>query len=778
MTTLIGRAPQSPRTRPSRAACIAPTVLLAFAVAACRSPTPAFEHRTLAPFRNPYRDDPTYRAQPHRDRPLRVAVAPDGSRAYVTLQGLEDEPGHEVAVVDLRTNRVVRRVEVGSSPTGVAFHPGGRFVFVTNRYSNWSSVIDATTDAVVLDVPVEFYATDVVFTPDGQHVYLTNRWRNHVVRLDVRVTGDRFEVTSARASVLSASTHPRDLAISQDGSRLAVAGLDGLHVHLYELPSERLVSDVWLNSPVNDVVFAGVWLFALTQGPGDGHPPLLGPDADRDGRPGDSTANSNFQDQQNDIAVIRASDGHIVRRYSSDTTCCMDFRDVRPEDPLLGTFLPPREDWIVGGAVPEAGALCGPADAPTLWVAYLGSSEVEGFRVDLRTGTLQAAERGRGGFGLTHIACAPGGAVVVAQLGESVQRFERPSVAPTDIVVGDTAGGSFPSTDSEVGELVNVVTAPFTVDGDQSCVMCHREFGNVERAFSMPLLRYPEGTRLTMAHRGLSDTRPWFFETAMDENNFFPVLNEFARTENFCCTSLSLWTTTHPAPIDCAERPPPECAGLPWPHQFATRNAFYEAQALHIIGRVRSFGDTFDSPLNFQGLTHALGVSLLTRSRMLPNPNPADTADVRRGRGIFASAETGCATCHFGPGLAASLDPENPFVRLRFGPVITPLRAPDGRNLDLITDGFLRTFPDSVQDGDRIEFGVPMLRGIWARSNIFLHDGRARNLREVLATPGHRALRPGERGFNEVDGVPDSHGATSHLSGQQIDDLIAFLLSQ
>ena len=410
-------------------------------------------------------------------------------------------------------------------------------------------------------------------------------------------------------------------------------------------------------------------------------------------------------------------------------------------------------------------------------MAYQASSEVEAFDVDPALGTLRpVTPRTAVGFAPGAAACVGTGVAVVASLAETLETVRSPGAAAEALVVGDVAGGRFPATDAEIGEMLNVATAPFTVDGDQSCVMCHREFGGIEKPFSMPLLRHPEGTRMTMQHRGLADTRPWFFETAMDENNFFPVLNEFARVENFCCTDPSLWSAEHPAPADCETSPPPVCATRPWPRSLPTRNAFYMAQAQRVLGRTRTFGDAFDAPLNFQGLTRALGLSLLLRSRLLPNPNPRESTSVRRGEGLFFSQDTGCANCHPPPGFALSSN-DSLSQAPRFLPVISPLRAADGRNLDLVSDGFRGTFPDTHQDATAIQFGATSLRNIWAHSHRFLHDGRARSLREVLVPPGHPALLPGERGFNEVDGIPNTHGATSQLSPGQIEDLTAFLLS-
>jgi hypothetical protein len=40
-----------------------------------------------------------------------------------------------------------------------------------------------------------------------------------------------------------------------------------------------------------------------------------------------------------------------------------------------------------------------------------------------------------------------------------------------------------------------------------------------------------------------------------------------------------------------------------------------------------------------------------------------------------------------------------------------------------------------------------------------------------------RAVQSDERGFNEIDGVPDTHGGTSHLNASEVDDLVAYLES-
>ncbi len=66
---------------------------------------------------------------------------------------------------------------------------------------------------------------------------------------------------------------------------------------------------------------------------------------------------------------------------------------------------------------------------------------------------------------------------------------------------------------------------------------------------------------------------------------------------------------------------------------------------------------------------------------------------------------------------------------------------------------------------------------MWDRPSRKLHHGQARSLREVVCTPEHPGLLPGEVGFNERDGVRNPHGRTSHLDAEAIDDLVTYLLT-
>jgi DNA-binding beta-propeller fold protein YncE len=807
-------------------------VLVAAGLTTCTDP-PSWK-RSLKPGPNPFgAEHPLWAPQPHRDHPYALALSVGGKRLYVVLQGVEDEPGHEVVVIDVEREKVVRRIAVGSSPTAIAMHPAGRFAVVTNRYSNFASVIDTHHDVVVSEVPVPFYTIDAAFMPDGSRLYLTNRWKDSVLRWDVAV-GDDFVVSGTNYGKAAADQpmgiavgeNPRDLALSPDGSRLYVSTPTGLTLSIIDTSSDSETQRVWLNTPPGDVVASNSYVFISHTGRGTHHPPDAGYDTNRDGEPGDGSANVMFQDLQNEIGVL-SPDGDWLHNYTSDTICCSDYRDVDPDDPTRGealpapdtwpstraAFLPPKETWIVACALPEQMA----QTDDSLLVVCSGSNEVQQFSI-APDGSLATEQLGgelfETGMNPHGIVVTPDGkrAFVAERLGEYVTVLDLVSGpgAERRILVGDVGGGEYPATDAEIGEAINFVSSLFTIDGDLTCVHCHREGGNLAKAVAMPLQGDTVwGARMQMAYRGAFDTRPWFIESSMAETNFFPVINEFARKENFCCEQLDplVWgnypsaSSCYKQPeqsgcehvLDCEVNPPPECADRAYGSPHALRADHFLAAATKLLGRERTFGDALYDEwvdangdlvregirLDFSGVTQAIGLFLLQRPRFYPNPNAAlRLSAAEHGRDIFESSATGCSSCHPLPLTSVTKDFNPAGVPLLFPALVTPrLNLATGEPADQVNKLFLGTFPDTKQDGLGLHIGVPQLRGIWDRADAFLHDGRAPSLLEALATPGHDALGPGQTGFNETFGMGDTHGGTSHLSAEQMGDLIAFLLT-
>jgi YVTN family beta-propeller protein len=118
----------------------------------------------------------------------------------------------------------------------------------------------------------------------------------------------------------------------------------------------------------------------------------------------------------------------------------------------------------------------------------------------------------------------------------------------------------------------------------------------------------------------------------------------------------------------------------------------------------------------------------------IPAPGKLST-EAARGKRLFFNAETKCATCHSGAYYTDGKR-ERPF------------------NLhDVGTGG-------DPTDKMGPKYDTPTLLGVY-RASGYLHDGRAKTLREVLT----------------VHNKSDQHGKTSHLSPKDVDDLVTFLKS-
>jgi len=149
----------------------------------------AFKANDLTPVAN---NVPNSVPQPHRDKPTRVALSADGRKLYVTLQGTENHPENQIAVLDAVTNRPIKRIRVGSRPYTAVLHPGGRFLVVTNEFSNYASVIDTHRDEVVNNIPLDYYAQDIAFSPDGTRAWVAIRYLDQVLVLDLEEKPDRL----------------------------------------------------------------------------------------------------------------------------------------------------------------------------------------------------------------------------------------------------------------------------------------------------------------------------------------------------------------------------------------------------------------------------------------------------------------------------------------------------------------------------------------------------------------------------------------------------------
>jgi YVTN family beta-propeller protein len=158
--------------------------------------------------------------------PPRIAITPDGSRAYVP------DVGSSVIPIDIATNTAGTPINVGTGPNTVAITPDGTRVYVTNLFDDTVSRIDVATGTVVATIPVGSFPAAIAITPDGSRAYVANQGSNNVTSIDL--------TTDTAGTAIPVGSGPTAIAITPDGSRAYVANVNGNSVSRIDLTTNTV----------------------------------------------------------------------------------------------------------------------------------------------------------------------------------------------------------------------------------------------------------------------------------------------------------------------------------------------------------------------------------------------------------------------------------------------------------------------------------------------------------------------------------------------------------
>jgi len=185
-------------------------------------------------------------------QPRGIAISPNGPVAYVT--NFKDDT---VSVIDTTSNTVVGDpIEVGAGPLGVAFAPNGVTAYVVNGSGDSVSVIDTATRKVVTSIPVGVHPQAIALTADGKLAYVTNYGEdsmthnggNSVTVLDLGANEPLTTVLVGKG--------PDGIAVSPDDKAVYVVNFDGGTVSVLDRASNKVTANVVVELQPTKVTFS------------------------------------------------------------------------------------------------------------------------------------------------------------------------------------------------------------------------------------------------------------------------------------------------------------------------------------------------------------------------------------------------------------------------------------------------------------------------------------------------------------------------------------------
>jgi len=545
-----------------------------------------------------------------------------------------------LSVVDLRSHRKLREIEVGRYPEGVCFVGNSHTVAVAVYGQDRVVFIEADSAGLVGSVEVFDEPYGVVSNRSGSHVYVTLDYPGQV--LEIETAGRQITRTFA------AGAFARGVAIAEDAGRLFVTNYYTAQLLAIDLQTGAQV-DEWTGTSFDNLCRQVV----------------LNPRRDK----------AYLPHIRSRVTVAHGSGSIFPYVAIADTAAGEGRRRRRiPMDSFYGALVT-ANPWEVAVS----------PDGRRLYVVFAGTDDMFASSVvddDYREISFQRYLRVGRNPRAVRVAPDSETFYVYNALDFNVVAYDAEKVEPiATIAVCENVLGE----DVLLGKrLFYSARQPMSGRRWISCSSCHPDGDPDGRTW-----QNPEGLRNTQALFGMAWTHPIHWSADRDE------VQDFEHT---------------------------------------IRGELMQGRGL-IGGEVQS---QLGKPNT--GLSASLdALAAYTNSHafsLSPYAKRGLSESARRGRRLFFSDETRCATCHSGPYYTDS----TPTATTRLHDVGT----------------------GTADKSEKMQpaYDTPTLLGVY-RTAPYLHHGMAGTLADVLTTQNPN----------------DQHGKTSHLSAEQIADLVAFMKS-
>ena len=177
--------------------------------------------------------------------PIAAKFSPDGAKLYVVC-----EDDDSVLAVDVRTQRVVKKVKVGHKPKDLAVSVDGKTLYVSNEWSDSVSVVDTATFQVQKSLQTGWGPRGVTTDRPGKILYVANSIGNDVSVIDLATGTERKRLTALRS--------PHYVQLSRDGRHVYVSNILAHLESADEAPvSELMVIDTQTQTVAERILLPG-----------------------------------------------------------------------------------------------------------------------------------------------------------------------------------------------------------------------------------------------------------------------------------------------------------------------------------------------------------------------------------------------------------------------------------------------------------------------------------------------------------------------------------------
>lgn len=172
---------------------------------------------------------------PVGSRPGSVAIAPNGTFAYVT-----NRMDNTVSRVRTADDQQVATIGVGAAPGSVTYAPDGSLAFVTNKNENTVSAIRTATDTLVGTYAVGNTPVAAAFAINGASAYVVNQGAGTVTKLSA---------AGAALKTIKVGTWPTDVKVAPGGAYAYVSNGWERTVSKIDTTTDTVVATIAIGTP-------------------------------------------------------------------------------------------------------------------------------------------------------------------------------------------------------------------------------------------------------------------------------------------------------------------------------------------------------------------------------------------------------------------------------------------------------------------------------------------------------------------------------------------------